>query len=273
MTYAELLAEQGASPEDIKLLDTPVARKAYDKMQAQAAEAAAAKQRFEDLHKQNVEWRTTVETDNQRLLKERDSAKIEAAAATARMAEIQRLGLIEVAEGIEPGSTADKNKPNGDATPPDLSKYVDRDTLMAVAAQEGDAIAIAQDIAYEHSRLFPDKPLNFRELRREAQTRKVTVESLWMERFGVQAARDAKAAADRATHEKKIADEAITKYKSEHPETNPLMQPARISATPFTERVPSAAATADHPWKRNDSAKSNERINKVVAHLQTTGQA
>jgi hypothetical protein len=145
---------------------------------------------------------------------------------------------------------------------------------MAVAAQEGDAIATAQDIAYEHQRLFandPSKRLNFRDLRKEALSRKMSVESLWMERYGVQAARDAAAAADRAAHEKKIADEAITRYKSEHPETNPLLGPQTVSRTPFTGKVVSAGTAAQQPWNRPDAEKENARVAKVVPNLEKLG--
>ena len=83
MTFAELLAENGASPEDIKLLDTPVARKAFDKQQAQVAAAVEAQRKADDLVKRNQQWATEVETQNQAYLRERDSAKIEAAAAAA----------------------------------------------------------------------------------------------------------------------------------------------------------------------------------------------
>jgi hypothetical protein len=142
---------------------------------------------------------------------------------------------------------------------------------MAVAEREGDAIAIAQDIAYEHRQLFPDKPLNFRELRREAVSRKMPVESLWMERYSVQAARDTKAAADKATEKAKIETDAVTKYKSENPQTNPMLQQPRISSTPFI--TPPSASTEKQPWLKSDAEKDNARLNKVLTSLQSQGLA
>jgi|ERR1700733_249875 len=271
-SYAEFLAENGATPDEIKVLDMPAARKAFDKQQALVAAASEERQKAADLIRKNQEWATQVETQNQTYLKERDSALVKSAADAARLTKMQELGLIEVAERMEPGSTTPK--PN--ETPAfDASKYVDRDTLMQVAEREGDAIATAQDIAWEHAQLFgndPTKRLNFRDLRKEAVARKVPVESLWMERYGVQAARDKRAADDRAAHEKKIADEAITRYKSEHPETNPLMAVPTISRTPFTGKIPSATGSdIRQPWLKSDAERENARVSKVLPKLESLG--
>lgn len=267
ITYAEFLKAEGASEDDIKLLNTPIAQKAFDKQQAIAV---AAKQKSDELIEANRKWAEQVETQNQAYLKERDSAKIDAAAAQARIAKMGELGLIEVAERLEPGST----KPEAKTTPNDFdpSKYVTSDTLMQVAEREGDAIAIAQDISFEHQQLFggdATKRLNFRELRREAVSRKMPVESLWMEKYGVQAARDARAAKERADHENRIASEAVTKYKSEH--VNPLTTAPVISSTPFTGRVISEGKAATHPWQQGEATRENARVAKVMDTLSKQG--
>lgn len=265
-TYAEFLAENGATPDEIKILDVPAARKAFDKQQALIAEAAQEKQKAADLIQKNREWATQVEEQNQTYLKERDSALLTAAAAAAKEKKLQELGLLEVAEKLEPGSTKAKES----ETPAfDASKYVDRDTLMQVADREGEAIATIADLSREHYQLFPDKVANWRELRREAVSRKMPLESLWMEKFGVAAAREARTAADRAAHEKKIAEDAITKYKSEHPETNPLMAHPVISSTPFSNRLPGGSTNDNKsPWLKSDAERETSRINKVLPKLE-----
>src|SRR5271166_5663218 len=270
MTYAEFLKSQGATDEDIKVLgDNAIARKAFEAQQAIVAAAADTKRKADETIAANREWAQQVESQNQAYLKERDSAQIEAAAARARIAKMGELGLIEIAEKIEPGST----KPPADAAAAfDASKYVTNDTLLSVAEREGDAIAAAQDIAYEHQRLFPDKPLNFRELRREAVSRKLPVESLWMEKYGVAAARDARSATEKAAYEKKLTEDAVAAYKSQHSQTNPLTAPLAVSRTPFTEHLPSTGNTAGkHPWQLSDAEKTNARMNRVVGKLQEQG--
>src|ERR1039458_6262100 len=90
-SYAESLTENGATADELKVLDTAVARKAYDKMQATAADAAVATQKASDLVKRNQEWAQQVESQNQEYLKQRDSAKIEAASDRARITKMGEL--------------------------------------------------------------------------------------------------------------------------------------------------------------------------------------
>jgi hypothetical protein len=274
MTYAEFLLENGATADEVKVLDVPAARRAFEKQQAAVAEAAAERQKAADLIARNRDWATQVETQNQQYLRERDTAQIEAAKAAAAFKKMQDLGLIEVAERLEPGSVQPKAGETPAFDPKVLERYVDRDTLMAVAEREGDAIATAQDISFEHQQLFGSdatKRLNFRELRKEAVSRKMPVEALWMERYGVTAAREAAAAKAQAAHEAKIAAEAVTKYKSEHPESNPMLAVPQVSRTPFSAAIPSTAQK--HPWQKSDAEKEQGRIGKALKHLEEIGLA
>jgi hypothetical protein len=275
-SYADYLIENGATKEEVTVLDTPAARRAYDKLQAQVAEAAQEKRKVADLVERNREWAQQVEMQNAEYLKQRDSAQIEVAKAAAAFQKMQDLGLIEIAERMEPGSVQPRAGETPAFDPKLLEKYVDRDTLMAVAEREGDAIATAQDISFEHAQLFgsdPAKRLNFRELRKEAVSRKMPVESLWMERYGVSAAREAAAAKAQAAHEAKIAAEAVTKYKSEHPETNPMLAVPQVSRTPFTNALPSATAGVKQPWQKSDAEKEQSRVGKAIKHLEELGLA
>jgi hypothetical protein len=274
MTYAEFLIENGATPDEVKVLDVPAARRAFEKQQAAVAEAAVERQKAADLVKRNREWAEQVETTNQGYLRERDTALADRAADRARMQKLQELGLIEVAERMDPGSTAPKAGETPAFDPKLLEKYVDRDTLMAVAEREGDAIATAQDISFEHAQLFgsdPTKRLNFRELRKEAVSRKMPVEALWMERYGVTAAREAAAAKAQKAHEEKIAAEAVTRYKSEHPESNPMLAVPQVSRTPFSAALPSAQQK--HPWQKSDAERDQSRVGKALKHLEEIGLA
>jgi hypothetical protein len=271
-TYAEFLLENGATADEIKILDTPVARKGYERMYALAEAAAVEKQKAADLVKRNQEWATQVETQNQAYLRERDSAKVEAAAAAARIAKMGELGLIEIAERIEPGSVTPKPGETPAFDPKLLEPYVTRDTLMQVAEREGDAIATVQDITSEHMLLFgndPTKRLNFRAMRKEAQDRKISVEALWQEKYNVGAAREAFAAKEKSEYEKRIAEDAVKKYRSEHPESNPLLGQPVISRMPFT--TPPSASTAKQPWLKSDAEREMARTGKAVAALEAKG--
>jgi len=264
MTYAEFLKSQGASDDDLKVLDTPIARKAWEAQlkavnDAQAA-ANASKAKVDEYQK----WYEEVaEPTAQRYMQERDIEKSNRAAVEAQLKSLQESGLIKMANQEE----EEQNKNKG-GNPPnfDPNKYVTLDTLTQVADREGDAIAIAQDIAFEHARLFPEKPLNFRQLRKDAVAQKKSVEALWMEQFGVTAAREARAKSQQEAHEKKIAEDAVNEYKKSHATSNPNLLIPSPSSNPFTGRLPSQVEKdTKPPWQRSDADLQNSRVNKVLS--------
>lgn len=268
-TYAEFLKSQGATDEDVKLLDTPLARKAHDTMQAQVTEATETQRRANQHFKDMEEWHKGVEAINIKLATERDSANVERAGAIAKLKAAQEAGLITLAEIAEPGSST----PRAGETPAfDASKYVDRDMLLQVAAQEGDAIATFADIQSEHHELFGTR-INARELRKEAISRRIPVEQLWMEKYGVAAKRTEVAAAKTKAHEdsirlaarKEVETEMASKY------ANPLTAPPRASENPFSTRPPSVGEAAAQPWNLSDSARSNARLQKVMTKINAPG--
>src|SRR5216684_489463 len=166
-TYAEFLKVNGATDDEIKVLDVPSARKGFDALQLQATEALGRATKAESDKAAYDKWyKEVAEPTAAKALAERDQALGDAAAERARLKKLQDLGLLAIAEQM--GEKVDPEVKPVVVGSPDMSKYVDRDTLLAVAREEGDAIATAQDIAFEHQRLLPDKPLNFRELRKRA---------------------------------------------------------------------------------------------------------
>lgn len=270
-SYAEYLKSNGASDEDVKLMDTPLGRKTFDAMQSRMADADASKKKYEDVHAANLKWHEEVEGLNQKYLKERDTALSNLAAEQAKVKKLGELGLIELAEAAEPGST----KPAAGETPAfDASKYVDRDTLYSVAEREGDAIAAFADISAEHRELFPNDKISFRELRKEAVARKISVEQLWMDKYNIPKVRADRAAAsdkarlDAAREEgrKQAEVELASKYK------NPNVAPLVPSSTPFTDRPPSAVSDPlQQPWNRSPSQMSADRVSRVMAKINGTG--
>ena len=267
--YSEYLKSCGATPEEIAVLDTPTARRAYDRMEASVVENAAAAKAAKDsaaAYQQKADgWFEKVNGEVEEARKAEMLAKAEAARSRTVIEEMTKRGLIDVAKEMGYEVPAASVAP----TPAALdSRYVTNETLLQVAEREGDAIAIAQDIAYEHSRLFPDRPLNFRELRREAVTRKVNVEALWMERYGVTAAREARAKAAQDAHDAKMRDEgrksAETEFASKY--ANPDMRPGVVSQHPLAPRP--ATQREKQPWETGDL--SNERVLRATKKVLET---
>ena len=268
-TYAEFLRENGASDEDIKILDTPVARKVYEQQMTalEAATTLAAKNKA-DLDNYNAWY-------NDKALPaytEMEKALIIARGNEAKAREIIKTageqGLIDIAKaaGFEV-EVDDKNKNKNNEPPPiDTSKFVTQDLLIATAQKEGDAIAIAQDIAAEHVYLF-GKPLrNFRELRKEALERKVSVEQVWQEKYGVVKARSDKEAADRKAEEDKIRADERNKVTAEFADKygSPDQRPPVVSTNILTPRPDHGRAK--QPWETGTDGEngSNSRVQRAL---------
>jgi hypothetical protein len=273
MTYAEFLASQGATAEDIAILNTPIAQKAF------AAQDAAAQKAIADYKAKADEWYESVAQPNLTKAEadatkaRQDAIRVQAEAARLRslVAASTDESLKQVAKdmGFKLDGTADAPPPPNLAPGApgfDPNKYFTRDDILQIAEREGDAIAIASDIAFEHRQLFPDKPLNFRELRKSAVAAKKPVEQYWMETFGVQAARDARAKSDKEAYDARLIkqghDAAVTELASQY--ANPNTVPAGTSSSPFVPRP--KAGREKPPWEAGVDAEngSNDRVTRAA---------
>jgi len=274
-TYAEFLKSSGASDEDIKLLDTPVARKAYERLEAAVVEKENARVAAEKKTAKYQEW-----YENEALPYTANvEAKLKTAEATlvgerARLKALQEAGLIEVAANDDAARAAAAAAAASGAPTFDPAKFVPREQFNELAVKAADSITLVADLAQEHSALgLP--PVSWRALKSEASAAGQDVETYWKTKFNVDQKRAEKSAAAVAAHEAKIAEQAIAKYKQEHPASavNPALGFGSPSSNPFTGKVPSAS-DAQHPWNRSDSEKVNSRINKVLqAHPDIAGNA
>ena len=273
MIYAEYLKANGASDEEIKILDVPSARKAFDKLQKDAADAQAlaetARKEKEAYEAQVEEWHAKkITPEYERMKNEALVAQANEAKARKVIEKLQKDGLIDVAKDLG-WDTVDIKKPDNKLPDGfDPSKYVTNDHLIAVAEKEGEAIAMVADMVAEHQQLFPGQRLNVRELRKEATARKISVEQLWMEKYKVNDARAAAVKAEQDAHDKKIADEAYAKAQSEIASKygNPDARPLTPSRSPLVPRPDSGRDKA--PWEIGD--KSGDRVQRATATVVKT---
>src|SRR5271166_858847 len=103
-TFAEYLRSQGATDADIAAMDTPLARKAFESMEARAAAAEATLNEnktklsaYED--KVGEYYKTTKEQADKRD-RELMLSRAEAARAKAALMAAQEQGLIDVAKDL-----------------------------------------------------------------------------------------------------------------------------------------------------------------------------
>lgn len=156
---------------------------------------------------------------------------------------------------------------------PDLSKYSTKEELNSYYSQAGDAIAMAQDIAFEHQQLFGfEKPLSFHDLRQKAMTEKQPLRSIWEREFNVagrkqeiETANQQKIAAARQAEIDAARKEAREQALSEI--GNPMTRDPQASRHPAL-----AFSTRDRagkqPWDATGPVdRSTERASKVLTTL------
>lgn len=283
-TLAEYLRSQGASEDDIKALTegsfSGAANRAFSKLQAdltaESTARAAAESSIKDLEQKSQSWyNEQIVPEFEKLRNKTITTEAELAKARTALLTAQKQGLLNVAKdlGYDPESNPTPQNPTATAAGSfDPNRYFTRDEILQIAQGEGDAIAIAQDIAYEHSRLFPDKPLNFRELRKRAVAAKKPVEQLWMEEFHVA---DARAAQAKSAHDAELAkarEEGATAERQRLADQygNPNTRPLAPSSSPFTPRP--ATGRDKMPWDAPGSSEalSNDRVARATKKVMET---
>lgn len=272
-TYAEYLKSQGASAEEITVLDTPLARRAYERMEASVMsnheEAEKQKKIAADYQEKVNAWYEKNETEFKTVESQLVAAKAAEAKAVSALRTAHERGMLDVAKDLgynfEEPPKAPPKTPEG--TPAlDTSKYFTKDDILSIAEKESMAIAVASDIAAEHVYLF-GKPLrNMRELRAEAVQRKLPLEQVWMEKYKVTEARTAQEAKEKTDAENKIRADERTKVETEFASKygNPDVRPLEPSRSFLTPRPTINREKA--PWETglDGEGGSNDRVRRAT---------
>lgn len=267
--FADYLRSIGTSEEDVKLLDTPAANAAYEKMSADADARLAAEKKKLDDYQVNVEkYYIDTNARAEQLRNDAIAARANEARARAAILEMQKQGLIDNAKqfGFDPEAAP--------AAPAAAApKYLTADEIMPALDAAGDGLAAVMDAAAEHARLFPDKPFNARELRRASVAAKKSFYDYWQETFKVADAREAAAKARQEAHDKAVADAARAderaKLASEY--ANPNTRPASPSSAPFIIKRASDGKP-ETPWSRSENELSDLRVRKATENIIKRGE-
>ena len=270
--YGDFLKTQGATDEDVKLLDTAVAAKAFDKMQADAAvlagERDTVRNQYDTYQTQIQGWYAENDGKLKAMQNESISAKADAERYRGALLEAQKLGLIEVADNLlKPGTQTPPEKTNEE-------KFISRDDFMRAADTFADNLAGLEDMMWEHHKLFPNSaPLRATELRREAVAAgNKSVINYWEQKYKVP---EARAAAAQVAKDSEIAKWKLEGAKEKETELvsrfgNPDTRPLTPSTSPFTRRPEAAGIRAKQPWDQPDGALSNDRVLRATQHLVKT---
>jgi len=241
--YADFLREQGASEEDIKVLDTPIAQKAFD---AQQAAATAA---INDYKQKADDWYEKVATPN--LTKaQQEATKAQAEAARLRALVVSSTDEALKAVAADMGYKLDGSAaPKKDDPPAIDSRYVTTESILNMADNVGDNLAHMQDAVLEHMQLFPGQRLNVAALRKEAVANRKGFYEYWEQKYKVPDAREAQSKAAREAHEATIRKEEREKVTAELASQygNPNTIPSSPSTNVFVPRPSTGREKA--PWE------------------------
>jgi hypothetical protein len=263
--YGEYLKSMGATEEEIKILDTPVAARAYDK-QVEDAQAALAKQEevMKNYESRVQSWYTENDAKLKQVQNQAVAAAAEAARAKAALLEAQKQGMVDIAKDLGYETEPTKNTP---AAPDD--RYLTMEKFQQAGQVFAANLAGLLDAANEHARLFPNIPFNADQLRREADAQGKTLLPYWEEKYKVRDAREQAA--------QKQRDAEIAKWKAEgakEKETelisklgNPDMRPLVPSKSPFTVRPDDKLRADNQPWNKSESQLANDRVTRATQKL------
>lgn len=314
----DLLKANGATDADLVAMKPLLENKALaTKLESELSEKAELKTKYDDVSgkvngfesernkaiaaaedatKKESELRTwwdtqaapKVEEYRKQLLTETEKR----AGLEARMSRLREFGYELPEDGTQP-STGVPGIPSNVAVPgtgaaalpaaartdlPDLSKYVTRDDLFTQADMVGSAIALAQDLAAEHSQLFgSSKPMNFATLRKKAADERQDIRQIWERDYGVgarraeiQATEQASLAAARQAELDAVRREGYEKGLSEV--SHPMTRAGESGTSRFGVAFTTRDQTAGKPWEQGAS-RSAERLQKVVSSLAKQGAA
>jgi hypothetical protein len=275
-SLAEFLRANGATDEDVKSLTegtgSGVAKRAFEalaaKAEAESARAAAAesaRKAAEDGAAGLQDWYDNVATPQYtKMQTDVMEARANEARTRAILQTAQERGLIDVATiaGYEPAKPA-----AAPAAAPtfDTTKYMTRDEILRIAETEGDAIALVADVSEEHRRLFPDRPFNARELRREAMAAKKPFEQYWADKYGVAAAREKRATEEKTAYEKRLRDEGAAAARQQLVDEgfNPGLRAPLPSNNIFAPRKAPDGSTKQ-PWEVGENQARQARLAKAM---------
>jgi hypothetical protein len=271
MTYAEYLQSLGASADDIKLMDTAISRRAFDKLQADATAATAEAEKQRVINKAYEgkvnEWFDKHDAEFKTVESQLVAAKANEARAVAALKTAHERGMIDVAKDLgynfdAPPAPVKKDEP----VAIDTSKFVTADRILEMSERAGDGLAVLQDIVMEHAQLFPDRPLRVRDLRKSAVAANKSVEQFWLDTYKVDDARTAREKKLRDEHDAKLIaqgrEAAVAEFASKYgnPDTRPL-QPSTNFLTPRP-----AANREKAPWDTglDGEGGSNDRVRRAT---------
>lgn len=258
MTHDEYIKSMGLPPEDEQKLFEVFGKpenwnkgkgfvlrqndysRLMDEVKTRQAEVDAANTDVEIFRETLVEWQgkstAQVEADEKRLAAlEMELTRKEIALRTAA----REAGVNDELLGT-PIVTPPKPETS---TTVDLSGYIKREDASKFLRESVMMNAQALNLMREHTRLFPDKDLDFAELTEEAIKHQMTPIQWWEKKYSVADAKRAQEETRIEARVKAAADEAYIRGRSESGKPSPRVQPSSALFSGDRTKRPSAPST------------------------------
>lgn len=219
-------------------------------------------------------WFTTeITPEHEKLLKEREDAVADAAAAKARLEIMQKRGMRKQGTQQDPDAVAEADAAAAAAAAasrkvPDDKKYVDSDTFQNAFEATGEAIANGVDLVLDYQELF-GKRLNMTQARLEAKAARRPVRQYVEEKYGFAAKREEMAKKAKEDHEANIRKDERQKIMVEFG-GNPNLRTLVPSNNPFVPRK--KVEGGKQPWELTENEKSESRIQKAYQKAVERGE-
>lgn len=242
-----------------------------DTLQAQNANLTT------DLDKYDQWFTNEITPEHEKLMKEKEDAVAEAAAAKARLDLHQKLAMKRQAHQQDPAAAAEAEAEAArvaaaaaDATRrvPDNKKYVDSETFQQAFESAGDAIANGVDLVMDFQELF-GKRLNMTQARLEAKAARKPVRDYVEQKYNFDGRRAEIAAKAKSDEEAKIRQDERQKVMVEFG-GNPNLRPMVPSNNPFVQRK--KAANDKQPWELTENEKADARVQKAYQKAVERGE-
>lgn len=233
-------------------------------LEAKAAAEAAAKKANEDLKAFEDKYNNEVLPEVSKAFKDAIDTRTKNAALEARLKAATEYGFLAEdplatpsnVPGVTPGTPVRANNNTVPGSPELDPRYVQSADFTKAVDSIPDMLGRLTKMSNEHFSLYGTPLLDVDEMIAESKKTggKKSVYDIWNERYKVEDKRKEVAAAKQAERDKKLVEEGVQKYLSEHGQ--PFTRPAVPSIA--TKFIPSNATESRQPWK-GAKDRQNER--------------
>jgi hypothetical protein len=278
MTIEQILKQRGWTDADLESVKPMLENARFrESLEQEYGAVASERDQFKQL---DEAWRNKLDTEyNPKIVaaeKEAQQARLKLAEAQEQLKIAKDYGYLtpELEQKLEAAAASARQNIEQAANGYDPKKHPTWEDVNRFADAEGQAIAMAQDLAAEYAYLTGGRSLyeyeatiNGRQMRglmairEEAKAVKKPLDVFMAEKFDFNGKRSAMAAQKQKEHDDAIAKATEERVRNEYLQQNPNLLRAVPSSRPF---MPAKPQDGKQPWERTAQERKAARITKFV---------